>query len=137
MNLLSWPRIITAVVLIGFLYTAYNAVYSAGYESASLKYEQDMTEQAASYQQQREEKEQQAYQAGLKAASNSDNVTKIYVPVEKEIIKYVSKPVDTTCNADFVAEWVRIHNQAANPSKHTSTAGRIVNDSAAAGTSRN
>ncbi|EJB8454805.1 hypothetical protein C1S86_24345 [Vibrio parahaemolyticus] len=137
MSISAWVKTIAVIGGIAVLYAAYQAAYSAGYDSASLKRELEINKQAASFQKQRKAIEEEAFQAGQASAKQRDNVTKIYIPVEKEIIKYVSKPVNSTCDVDFVTDWVRIHNKAANPNQHTAATGRISNAPSTTGTGRN
>ncbi|NAX21279.1 hypothetical protein [Vibrio sp. V39_P1S14PM300] len=128
MTLQSWRNLLIAVVIAGLCYVIYNAIYDSGYQAAALKYEQKNNARTLQQIDKKQGIEKKAYQSGLDAAAQKKEVVTVYVPIEKEIIKVVSKPADTGCNADFVSEWVRLHNRAAAPGELTAEAGRIIND---------
>lgn len=137
MGLLSWRNVIIAAVVVSLLAVIYNRVYETGYKAAALEYETKLSDQKDLYIKEQEAIKSKAYQTGLNAAEKRQEVTTVYVPVEKEIIKYVSKPVDSGCNVEFVTDWVQLHNRAANPNLHTDQTGRAINDSSTGDTGGN
>lgn len=130
MGFLSWRNVIIAALVVSLLAVIYNRIYESGYQAAALNNETKLSNQKDQYIKEQEAIESKAYQAGLNSAERKKEVTKVYVPVEKRIIKYVSQPNDSGCNAEFINDWVQLHNQAANPNLHAAKTGRTVNDSA-------
>ncbi|MEF1204311.1 hypothetical protein [Photobacterium damselae] len=47
------------------------------------------------------------------AANKIQNVEQHFIPVEREVIRYVSKKDTATCNINF-NEWMQLHNKAAS-----------------------
>lgn len=121
MALFSWKNLIIGVTVLGAGYVAYSAIYDAGYNTASLEYEQDLNELEQAQKKERLRIEDEAYQAGFNAAEKVKKVETVYEEVEKEVIKYVTKTIQSECDTEFVSEWVRLHNQAANPGEVPTT----------------
>ena len=115
----------------------YNTIYDTGYQAASLKYEKALSDQKTEYINSKLKLESKIDVLENKTAEKINTVETVYKTIEKEVIKYVSKPVKNDCTADFVTEWVQLHNRAANPKKYVdSESTGTVNDTAAGDTGR-
>lgn len=120
--------IISSLVFVG------TQIYDAGYQSASLHYEKAINEQRVELKKQQQALENTVYGVEKEAVKQIDDVQTIYVPVEKEIIKYVSTSPPSRCDNNF-SEWVRIHNAAANPYSDKAASG--IDESATTNTGTN
>lgn len=128
----TWFKGITVLGILATLLFIGTRIYNAGYQSATLKYEQRINKQDTELKQQKQALEHNVYAVEQQAIKQIDQVQTVYVPVEKEIIKYVSTQLSSQCDNDF-SEWVRIHNAAATP-YNNQTAGHVDEGTTAAGT---
>lgn len=137
MQFLSWRNLIIVIVVISGCVVIYNTIYDTGYQAASLKYEKALSDQKTEYINSKLKLESKIDVLENKTAEKINTVETVYKTIEKDVIKYVSKPVENDCTADFVAEWVQLHNRAANPKKYVdSESTGTINDTATGDTGR-
>lgn len=99
-----------------FLLSIYQIGNERGYDQASIEYETKLSEQKSQFIDEQAQLESQLNRVSQQVAEKANQVHQVFVPVEKEIIKYVSrKPSsDDKCGVD-VSRWMQLHNAAANP----------------------
>ena len=108
--------IAVAALVISVLVAVESHGYSSGYNQASIEYETKLSEQKTQFINEQVQLESQLSQVNKQVAEKANQVHQVFVPVEKEIIKYVSRKTnpDDKCGVD-VKRWMQLHNIAANP----------------------
>lgn len=100
------------VVVAMMLMTIYYAGFKSGKSQTTLQYTQLVQEKNAVI-----TKEQQKLERALLAvkritAKKITQVEQHFIPVEREVIRYVSKKERATCQPDYT-QWMQLHNAAA------------------------
>lgn len=117
---MNYTKLIIGVVVAGLIFSTLVAVeahgYKSGYNQASIEYETRLSEQKTQFINDQAQLESQLSQANKQVAEKANQVHQVFVPVEKEIIKYVSRKPnpDDKCGVD-VSRWMQLHNAATNP----------------------
>lgn len=90
--------------------------YRAGVNATRAQYEQTLHSQKVAFDGERQALNQRLTQIKQTAAHQAAKVEKHFIPVERKVIEYVSKPqTDRNNQCDFT-EWMRLHNRAAEGS---------------------
>lgn len=110
------PYFGAVIIFAAALLNVHNSGVKQGYNQASIEYETKLSEQKSQFINEQAQLEQQLSQVNQQAAEKAKQVHQVFVPVEKEIIKYVSRKPnpDDKCGVD-VSRWMQLHNAATNP----------------------
>ena len=112
------PYFGAVIIFAAALLNVHNSGVKQGYNQASIEYETKLSEQKSQFIDEQAQLESQLNRVSQQVAEKANQVHQVFVPVEKEIIKYVSrKPSpDDKCGVG-VSRWMQLHNAAANPYK--------------------
>lgn len=110
------PYFGAVIIFAAILFSVHSSGVKQGYNQASIEYETKLSEQKTQFINDQTQLESQLSQANKQVAEKANQVHQVFVPVEKEIIKYVSRKPnpDDKCGVD-VSRWMQLHNAAANP----------------------
>lgn len=130
------PYFGAVIIFAAALLNVHNSGVKQGYNQASIEYETKLSEQKSQFIDEQAQLESQLNRVSQQVAEKANQVHQVFVPVEKEIIKYVSrKPSpDDKCGVD-VSRWMQLHNAAANP--YDVQGGTILNGSSSNDTGAN
>lgn len=108
--------LLTALFVVFVLAAIESHGYDNGYSQAAIEYETKLSEQKSQFIDEQAMLEEKLNLVTEQAAKKTHEVQQVFVPVEKEIVKYVSrKPSpDDKCGVN-VSRWMQLHNAAANP----------------------
>ena len=87
--------------------------YRAGVHATRAQYEQTLHRQKVAFDGERQALNQKLIQIKQTAAHQAAKVEKHFIPVERKVIEYVSKPQIARNNQCDFTEWMRLHNRAA------------------------
>lgn len=99
------------------------AIYHQGYQSATLDYAAQISEQKTKYIDDTAALDKRIFEIEARAAEKVGAIQNVYIPIEKEIIKFVSQPraIDD-CQPD-ISQWVQLHNTATATVSRLATGG--------------
>lgn len=103
--------------------------YQSGHNQATVNEEQRIQAKDNEIKAKNKEIEQALLAVKRAAAKKITQVEQHFIPVEREVIRYVSKKEPTACQPDY-SNWMQLHNRAADGLSKTDTRGRLSHDTA-------
>jgi hypothetical protein len=100
--------VVVAMVLIAIYY----AGFKSGKSQTTLQYTQLVQEKNVAIVKEQQKLERALLAVKRTAAKKTTQVEQHFIPVEREVIRYVSKKEPTTCQSDYT-QWMQLHNAAA------------------------
>lgn len=128
-------RKLYSVVFIVILSLTYYIGYTHGINSSALEYEKLSNTKDEIIRDKDKQIERALLAVKRTAAEKINHVEKHFIPVDREVIRYVSKKDTSICNTDFT-KWMQLHNKAANGIQENSSGG-IINDTSSKPTREN
>ncbi|MDD9174498.1 hypothetical protein PVK63_06385 [Aliivibrio sp. S2TY2] len=104
---------IVALIFLALLIASYFYGYKTGSEKTRLHYMELATEQATLAQTKERQLMQALSVAKQETANSVVRVEQHFIPVDREVIRYVTREKVITCQPDHT-EWMQLHNLAAS-----------------------
>lgn len=98
-------------VAIAFLIKEFS--YSAGVNATTAEYEKKLHDQKVAFDADRQSLSLELTKIKRTSANKAAQVEKHFIPVERKVIEYVSKPKNSRDEQCNFTEWMRLHNRAA------------------------
>ncbi|MCD9474066.1 hypothetical protein [Photobacterium phosphoreum] len=117
------------LVFMASLTGIYMMGHRSGYNQATVKYEQRIQAKDNEIEAKNQKVERALMAVKRHAAKKITQVEQHFIPVEREVVRYVSKKEPTPCQSDY-SEWMQLHNQAASGLSETDPRGRLSHDTA-------
>ena len=122
-------KLLIIFVFIASLTGIYMTGHRSGYNQATVKYEQRIQAKDNEIEANNQKIERALIAVKQHAAKKITQVEQHFIPVEREVVHYVSKKEPIPCQPDY-SEWMQLHNQAASGLSKTDPRGRLPHDAA-------